>query len=138
MLNIVFIGDKNDVEDIKKLQATIPFKTYSTAGMLSLGAFGALVKKTVVYIGNDSGPLHMAALNGTPSIGLYGPVAPDIFYPPAPNAVVLHKVLPCNPCNQINCVHPENPCIQRISLEEVMTATTQNFFSLFKHAKINA
>ncbi len=118
-LDTVFIGDKNDVEDIKKVQATIPFITYSTAGILSLGAFGALVKRATIYVGNDSGPLHISALNGTPSIGLYGPVAPTIFYPPVVNAVVLHKVLPCNPCNQLNCVHPENPCIQQISFEEV-------------------
>jgi len=119
LLDIVFIGDKNDVEDIKKLQDQIPFVTYSTASILSLGAFSALVKMAVIYIGNDSGPLHIASLSGIPSIGLYGPVAPYIFYPPVANAVVLHKVLPCNPCNQINCVHPDNPCIRRISIEEV-------------------
>ncbi len=118
-LDIVFIGDKNDIADIKKLQTAIPFQTYSTAGVLSLGAFGALVKKATIYIGNDSGPLHISALNGIPSIGLYGPVAPHIFYPPVENAVILHKVLPCNPCDQIHCVHPENPCIQRIGVEEV-------------------
>lgn len=118
-LDIIFIGDKNDIEDIKKLQATFPFITYSTAGIVSLGGYSALVKKASIYIGNDSGPLHISALNGTPSIGMYGPVAPDTFYPPVKNAIVMHKVLPCNPCDQINCVHPENPCIQRISLEEV-------------------
>ena len=118
-LDIVFIGDKNDAGDIKAIQATINFPTYSTAGVLSLGAFGSLVKKAELYIGNDSGPLHIAALIGAPSIGLYGPVAPDVFYPPLANAIVLHIVLPCNPCDQIHCVHPENPCIQRISVEEV-------------------
>ena len=119
-LDIVFIGDKNDVDAINELQGMISFSTYSAAGKLSLSALSALVKQAAIYIGNDSGPLHIAALNGTPSLGLYGPVAPGVFYPPVKNAVVMHKVLPCNPCNQINCVHPDNPCIQRITLEEVI------------------
>jgi hypothetical protein len=36
-------------------------------------------------------------------------------------------VLECNPCDQVHCVHPENPCIQRITHEEVREKVNELF-----------
>ncbi len=115
----VFIGDKNDVESIKIIQSQIPFNTFSAAGELSLSALSSLSKSAALYIGNESGPLHIAALSNIPCLGLYGPGEPYVFYPYGKKSAVIHHILPCNPCDQIHCVHPENPCIKRITLEEV-------------------
>lgn len=119
-LDIVFIGDKSDTTEINKLQQTLPFETFSVANFFNLTELSALATKAKLYVGNESGPLHIAAISGTPSIGLYGPGEPDVFYPWGPKTAVVHHVLECNPCDQIHCVHPENPCINRISLLEVL------------------
>jgi ADP-heptose:LPS heptosyltransferase len=118
-METVFIGDKYDQEAIEKLSAQIPFPVVSAAGILSLTGFAALAEKATIYIGNESGPLHIAALSGIPCIGLFGPGEPDVFYPVGKSTRVIHHVLSCNPCNQIDCVHPSNPCIQRITIHEV-------------------
>lgn len=117
--DIVFIGDKNDISAITSIQKSIPFTTYSSAGELNLSALAALTKSATLYIGNESGPLHIAALSNIPCLGLFGPGEPYVFYPYGKKSAVLHHILPCNPCNQINCIYPENPCIGRISLQEV-------------------
>ncbi len=118
-LDIIFCGDQTDVKDIEAIQQTLSFRTFSMAGDFSLSAFAALVSKASVFIGNESGPLHIASVAGAPSLGLFGPGEPHVFYPKGKRTAFLHHVLECNPCDQIHCVHPDNPCVQRITLEEV-------------------
>ncbi|MBC7383558.1 MAG: glycosyltransferase family 9 protein [Bacteroidia bacterium] len=124
-LDCIFTGDAGDLELNLQIQQQIPFKTYNTAGIFKLNEFVALVKKAVLYVGNESGPLCIATVAGTPSLGLFGPGEPFVFYPYGKNTSYLHHVLECNPCDQIHCVHPENPCIQRISLNEVKLKITE-------------
>jgi ADP-heptose:LPS heptosyltransferase len=118
-LDIVFCGDSSETDGIKAIQKQIPFSTFSVAGKLNLGGFAAFVSKASFFIGNDSSPLHIATLSGVPSLGLFGPGQSDSFFPLGNNSGYLHHLLPCNPCNQIDCVHPENPCIKRITVKEV-------------------
>lgn len=131
-LDIIFTGDSNDREDIKTWQQKLPFKTYSIAGLFNLSEFAALVSKAVIYTGNESGPLHIAAVCKTPSVGLFGPGEPVVFYPWGTTTSYVHHVLPCNPCDQVHCIHPDNPCINRIELFEV----TEQLNKLIQHQHI--
>jgi ADP-heptose:LPS heptosyltransferase len=117
--DIVFTGDKSDVEQISRIQSLIPFRTYNTAGDMSLREFAALTAGAQLFIGNESGPMHLATAVDAPVIGLFGPGVPVIFYPYGEKTAYLHHVLHCNPCDQVHCVHPENPCIGRIEVSEV-------------------
>jgi ADP-heptose:LPS heptosyltransferase len=128
-LDIIFTGDQNDREEIETWQQKLSFKTYSVAGLLNLSEFAALVSKASIYAGNESGPLHIAAVCKTPSVGLFGPGEPHVFYPWGKCTSYVHHVLPCNPCDQIHCVHPDNPCINRIELFEV----TEQLNKLIQH-----
>lgn len=118
-LEVLFTGDLSDVDEIDAIRSSLPFTTYNTAGKFNLAEFAALVSKATVYVGNESGPLHIAAVAGTPVVGLYGPGEPYVFYPWSERAAYVHHVLECNPCDQVHCVHPESPCITRITLGEV-------------------
>lgn len=123
-LDIVFTGDVGEIAEINNWQQQIPFKTYSIAGDFNLLELAALCKLATIYIGNESGPLHIAAISGLPTVGLFGPGEPTVFYPWGKNSRVVHHVLACNPCNQINCVQT-TPCIQLISVAEVMREVQQ-------------
>ena len=118
-LDIIFCGDNTDQNEISRVQQMIPFNTYTVAGNFSLSEFAALVSKASLYAGNESGPLQIACVAGAPSLGLFGPGEPFVFYPYGKKTAYLHHVLECNPCDQIHCVHPDNPCIGRITMEEV-------------------
>ena len=119
-LDIIFVGSSEDIIDIQKAQSEIDFKTFSVAGVFNWTAYAALIKKAKLFVGNESGPLHVAAAMETPLVGLFGPGEPDVFYPYGEKSTFVHHVLPCNPCNQIDCIHPENTCMQRITLTEVI------------------
>ncbi len=119
-LDIVFVGDNLERIDIDRMQKKIPFATYSFAGEGNLLDYAALASKCAIMIGNDSGPMHIAAAMGVPVLGLFGPSEPHLFAPYGEKATYIHHKLSCNPCDQINCVHPNNPCMNRITVEEVL------------------
>jgi len=118
-LDIIFAGDETDIPMISRMQAALDFKTFTVAGSFSLSAFGALCKHAQVFLGNESGPLHIAAASGCSVLGLFGPGEPKVFYPWGAKAHFLHEVLECNPCDQINCKYPNNTCMDRISVAAV-------------------
>ena len=57
-----------------------PFKAHQTVRG-SLSAAKALLSKAKVFVGNDSGPAHMAAAFGLPSVVLFGPSNHAIWGP---------------------------------------------------------
>jgi lipopolysaccharide heptosyltransferase II len=85
---------------------------------LSLTELRALIERAAVYIGGDSGPLHIAAASDTPVVGLYGPTLPARsapWRPPAiPTASLDGGTLPCRPCEQRVCEPGDFRCLTGI------------------------
>ena len=121
-LDVIFVGADEDRREISSIQEKIGKKTYSFAGEGSILDFAALVSKAEFMLGNESGPMHVAAACGTPVIALFGPGEAHVFRPFGKVNLVLHHKLECNPCDQVNCKYAGDPCINRISLDEVKTA----------------
>jgi heptosyltransferase III len=68
---------------------------------------GALVKRCSLWIGNDSGPKHLAVALGVPTVTLFGPTNPRTWHPPeGPHAVVEVDGLECLHCNANVCPLP--------------------------------
>jgi ADP-heptose:LPS heptosyltransferase len=67
----------------------------------TLKEFSELLKSCALFIGNDSGPLHLAQQCGARVIGIYGPGDPRItgLRPVSPGQVIYHS-FPCSPCRQ--------------------------------------
>jgi ADP-heptose:LPS heptosyltransferase len=66
----------------------------------SLGELKTVIAGLDLFVGTDSGPLHIAAALGTPSIGIYGPNVTGWSGPLAPNVRIIELPLVCRPCNQ--------------------------------------
>ena len=69
----------------------------------------------------DSGPMNAAALMNVPILALFGPGITELWRPLSEGSAYFQHVehYPCFPCTQIVCVHPENPCIRTITVDEV-------------------
>ncbi len=73
------------------------------AGKTSLAELPSLLLNCVLYIGNDSGPKHIAAAVGIPTIGIHsGVVDPVEWGPIGPSAVALRRNMTCSPCYLAN------------------------------------
>jgi heptosyltransferase-2 len=78
-----------------------------------------LTDRAAAFIGNDSGPGHLAAFSGVPTFTIFGPQLPEWFAPLHPKAEWMSgKACPYLPCSDY-CRFPEPFCIRKISEEEV-------------------
>ncbi|MBS3914873.1 MAG: glycosyltransferase family 9 protein [Bacteroidetes bacterium] len=121
-LQLVFAGTVDEENQIQKIteKLNVPFTLFTNH--FDLMELSALLQKATLFVGNESGPLQIACALKTPLVALFGPGVPTVFYPKTSNSAMIHHVLECNPCDQIHCVHPENTCMQRITVLEVKTA----------------
>ena len=120
---VVFIGS----EDERDIEATIRANlkggpAFWLTGAITWDELHALLTRSALFLGNDSGPAHLAASAGTPSVVLFGPQDPRRFGPWSSRAIVLHHPVPCWPCAQKRCVRPEHPCVNDITVAEVTAA----------------
>lgn len=95
----------------------------------SLSEFASVLRRCALFIGNDSGPLHLAQQCGAPVVGIYGPGDPLVTGPRAVSpARTIYHGYPCSPCRQkffqeCNPAPSYKPyCIETISTHEVLNA----------------
>lgn len=91
----------------------------SVATPVNVAELVELTDRAGVFIGNDSGPGHLAAFCGVPTFTLFGPQLPEWFAPLHPRAEWIEgKACPYLPCSDY-CRFPAPFCIRDITEEEV-------------------
>jgi glycogen(starch) synthase len=93
-------------------------RAFNLAGRTTLREMAAVLKRCRLFVGNDSGPMHVAAASGVPSVGLFGPGEYERFRPWGPGHEVVRLGFTCNPCSE-NCQFNEPRCILGITVEQV-------------------
>jgi lipopolysaccharide heptosyltransferase II len=88
------------------------------AGPQSVRGLMALLASCDLFVGNNSGPLHVAAALGVPTVSVMGPTDPRRFAPRGPADRVLRHDLPCSPCDRGRCWH--HTCLRSIEAAEVL------------------
>ena len=95
-------------------------------GEFDLPELRALVGRAALFIGGDSGPLHVASTTDVPVVALFGPTLPERSMPwrsaGAPAIAIDAGPLPCRPCHQRSCVPGDFRCLTRIAPEQVLAA----------------
>ncbi len=95
-----------------------PGQTLNLAGQTTIPQMGALLRHCRLFLGNDSGPLHVAVAAGVPVVGLFGPGEYERFRPWGPANEVIRLTFPCSPCSQ-SCFFESARCIRGISVSQV-------------------
>jgi heptosyltransferase-3 len=91
----------------------------------SLGQFAALLAEARLFVGNDSGPAHMAAALGRPVVVIFGSSSSQIWgpWPRQAGGRIVQNFYDCNPCPGDRCYRFERPeCILSVGFEQVRTA----------------
>jgi heptosyltransferase II len=132
---IIFSGAQNEIELIGLIQNKMKNKenTINAAGHLSLNQVFYLISRCKLFIGNDSGPMHIAAAMGTKTLGLFGPNLPKRFGPYGKGNIGLYKGYNCefSPCINVHkgqvpdCLYPKESndyqkCMKNIGVEDVL------------------
>lgn len=77
----------------------------------------ALLQKITIYIGGDTGVMHLAAAARTPVVAIFGPTDAKVNAPYGAAHTVIRKDVPCSPCKKRDCV--DRQCLTRTTVEEV-------------------
>jgi lipopolysaccharide heptosyltransferase II len=95
-------------------------------GDFSLAELRALLERSALFIGGDSGPLHLAATTRVPIVAIFGPTPSERSAPwrdPAlPSELIEIDGLPCRPCDQRVCEPGDFRCLTRIDAPRVIAA----------------
>jgi heptosyltransferase-2 len=98
------------------------------AGTLSVKELAMLLKRCVLFISNDSGPVHIAVAVETPVIALFGRneqgLSPRRWRPLGIRDLVIHKDVGCKRCLAHNC-DKGFECLKRIETNDVMDAVAK-------------
>ncbi len=112
-------ADRDAVARVKdRLKDRIP----ALAGDSPLGLKGVLTR-AALFVGNDSGPTHLAAALGVPTVAVFGPTDPDVFEPRGARVAIVRSAVDCSPCTEDErhaC--DDHICLDAVRIEDVMRA----------------
>jgi ADP-heptose:LPS heptosyltransferase len=98
-------------------------------GRTSWPELAGLIRGARVFIGPDSGPLHLADALGVPAVGLFGPTSTVSWGLTTPTSRMLHEPVECSPCYRDDGVFPPCPhqhrCMLALSPARVLDACLQ-------------
>ena len=121
-VRVILVGAAQDASRAGDIRKTRPAEILSLAGDLNLIELREVIAKSALFLGPDSGPMHIAATTTTPIVALFGPTLPAHFAPWRANATLIEKTLDCRPCKQRRCLTEDFRCLRGITVDEVLAA----------------
>lgn len=128
-VRLVLVGSTSEqplVDRVRESMVTLPVVM---AGRTSVLELVALLKRCRLFLGGDSGPLHLASALGVPSVSVYGPTDPANTGPLGARAMVLRGAGECGPCYDPAtvplCRRGELLCMSSVSVDRVFEAARE-------------
>lgn len=117
---VVLTGSSTETELAAALPTSLP--AINLVGKTSILQLGALLERCEICLTCDSGPMHIAAAVGTPTIALFGPTDPVRHKPYGAGHTVVEKPVVCRPCYRRMCHRQDAPhlCMTEIDPAEVV------------------
>ena len=123
-LQVVYSCGPGESSVLDALERTAGSPTRRLEGM-GLGRFAAALADARLFVGNDSGPAHMAAALGRPGVVIFGSSSSRIWGPWRPRGTwrIVQNPYDCNPCPGDRCYRFQRPeCILSVTFEQVRSA----------------
>jgi heptosyltransferase I len=108
-------------EDLARAVAAASGGSAILAPPTGIGDLLAIARGAALAVSGDTGPLHLAAATGTPLVALFGPTDPSRNGPWRQDDVSLSRFAECV-CHYERRCRRERPCIEEITVEEVLGA----------------
>lgn len=124
-LDVVLIGGPDERGLADAILPATNCRVVDLVGILSLETLLAVLQQARLFLGNESGPMHMAAAAGTPVVGLFGLTDPVRWGPVGVANISLRPPMPCECVAKDVCkkVDPSRAyCVRRLSVDEVIEA----------------
>lgn len=121
---IVFTGSGPEGALVEQIRAAMHAPSYSVVSWFDLEHLAALVALAPVLVSNNTGPVYIAASQGTPVVDLYALTNPQHTPWAVPHRVLFHDV-PCKYCYKSVCPEAHHNCLRLVTPETVVAATRE-------------
>ena len=118
--HILFVGTHDEAHIISTIQRQMHSRSINLAGGTTVSQLAELLKRCHLFLGNDSGPMHIAAAVGAKTIGLYGPGNPARFGPVGSNCHAVRSGLHHPPSGGTVCKYGGEGSMEDIRTEDVI------------------
>jgi heptosyltransferase-2 len=122
--DVILFGTPSEKEMATRIRSAMKCNAISLVGQTSIRDLAAFFSACSLFIGNDSGAMHVAAAVGLPVIGIFGPTDPEGTAPLTPQFTLIRKPVSCSPCFLRSCP-VDHRCMTRISVDAVFFAAQQ-------------
>jgi heptosyltransferase-2 len=139
----LIVGNEGDRLVGERIYARIGSALMNLASQTTIGESAALLKRCDLYIGSDSGPMHMAAAVGVPVVEISchpesgapeHPNSPDRYYPLNVPSVILRPKSFSFPCSYA-CSSDKAHCILSVTVNDVVASTLRLMVNSPKNQK---
>ena len=124
---VCFTGAPDERPALERAMSSVAesSKVIDLVGKTSLPQLWSLLSKARLFIGCDTGPMHLASAVGTPVVALFGPANPRRTGPYGENHRIVSVLPECAPCNKKTCSMPRHACMEDITVELVFLAVRE-------------
>ena len=120
---LALIGAKEDSEVSEYAKADWASGSTNLCGKLSPRETAAVFEFAQLFLGPDSGPMHLAACAGVPCVICFSARGlPGVWYPAGRQHKVIYHQVECFGCNLETCILEGRKCLTSISVEEMTAA----------------
>ena len=119
--DVIFFGTPEERQIISRISEKMKSRAISLAGETAIGELAPLLSVCSMFIGNDSGAMHVAAAAGIPVVGIFGSTDPEDTAPVTQQFSLIREPVSCSPCFLRQCP-VDHRCMTRISVDSVFSA----------------
>lgn len=119
---VIIFGGPKEGELVHKVKNLMQYPVIPFAGNLQIRQLAACIEKCDLFLTNDTGPMHLSAAVGTPTVALFGPGNHNRFQPLGDSHTIIRHDVPCSPCKQFTNRCKDNICMKGITIDEVWNA----------------
>ena len=112
-------GGPEDKEACAGVKEAMP-SAIDLSGKIPLRESIALMSCTSAFITNDSGPMHIAAALGVPTVAVFGSTEDSLTGPVGRNAASVREKTECSPCFKRECAFGHYECLKRVEAQRVL------------------
>jgi heptosyltransferase-2 len=118
-------GDRDEARQVVAAAGVSGVASLADEPKLPFGLAKAVMRRAAVVVTTDSGPRHIAAAFGRPTVVLHGPMDPRLSRSDHPALIEMRRDLPCSPCSRRTCPLGHHDCMRLLSVEDVGQAMLQ-------------
>ena len=130
---IILFGGPGEEEMGRVLADGLGPGTLNLMGRTTIRQMAAVMARCNAYVGNDSGPTHIAAASNIPVVAIFGSSCRHRFHP-GENTRLVWRELSCGPCQRTNhqeerchtCIFDQPHCLTEISVDEVLRVVAES------------